>query len=129
MPTPYISRLKLEKELEKKARMLREKKSKCEEYMGRLQKILDVLKEWGDISDLLASFQEAKKSYEIRDYEDALQKFQQVETEVKKLSRERYGKERKNIEKMLKRIRGEDIDEIKELLKILLNGQEYLICW
>ncbi len=117
MPTPYISRLKLEKELEKKARSLREKKSKCEEYIEKLNKFIKVLDKWMDTSPLVSLYEEAKKTYEFRDFDEALKKFKSLEEKIKNLSREKYDSERKKIEDMLKKIRREDLEEINDELK------------
>ena len=92
MPTPYISRLKLEKELEKKARMIREKKLKCERYMENIEKFIEKLSGVIDISSFSPLWEEAKKYFERRDYDEALKKFELLEKEIKKSSKESYKK-------------------------------------
>ena len=117
MPTPYISRLKLEKELEKKARMIREKKLKCERYMENIEKFIEKLSGVIDISSFSPLLEEAKKYFERRDYDEALKKFELLEKEIKKSSKESYKNRLEKIEEILKNLKEEEISEIRGELK------------
>ncbi len=117
MPTPYLSRLKLEKELEKRAKSLREKKSRCENYMKKIEELMNKLERYLDTEAPGAIFEEARKYYDMREYDEALKKFEDVEEKLTKMGRELYSKKKAQIEKILGQMQGEEAREIREELK------------
>ena len=123
MPTPYLSRLKLEKELEKKAKMLREKKVRCEKYMEKLEGKLNELRKWVEVESLEKLFEEGKREYEIKNYDEAIKKFEEVEKVIKEKSREEYSRRRKKIEDVINKMKSGEassfLDELKRADEVL----------
>ncbi len=113
MPSPYLSRLKLEKELERKAKMLKEKKQKCENFISSLGDILNILKNRIDIGPFKSEFDKAKNYYETKDFDRALEIFESLSNKVNEKLKDVFNKEKQKIEEILKLIDGEDVAQIR----------------
>jgi len=123
LPTPYLSRLKLEKELEKKARALREKKEKCDGLMESIDQYLSILDGITDLKGIQEEYAKGKNLYDLKEYDNAIEIFEKVKKELADKLRAVYGEEKAKIEEILDLISGEDVAKIKADLK---EGEEKL---
>ena len=113
MPTPYLSRLKLEKELEKKAKLLREKKEKCDSLMENIDKHFSLMEGKVPVDDFKKEYEKGKELYDMKDMDGAIEIFEKLNNELSKKVKEIYDEEKKKIETILDSISGEDAAKIK----------------
>ena len=123
MPTPYLSRLKLEKELEKKARALREKKERCDALMAKIDRYMALLEGRVDLGKVKEEYSKGKNLYDLKDLDAAIEVFEKVEKELVEDLRRVYAEEAEKITKLLDLISGEDVAKVKADLK---EGEEKL---
>ncbi len=98
MPSPYLSRIKLEKELEKRAQAIREKREKCKKHLKEINEALNILENYMDISELKKERDKAQEKYEIKDLDSCLQIVEPLNEEVVKRISTTFEDEKRRIE-------------------------------
>ena len=117
MPTPYLSRLKLEKELEKKAQALRKKKEQCDSIMGDIDGYMNILERKVPVDKYQEEYKKGKEFYDIKDMDAAIKVFESLRTELREKLKEVYIDEEKKIEKLMEMLSGDELTKIKVDLK------------
>ncbi len=112
MPSPYLSRIKLEKELEKKAQVLREKREKCEDVVSTVEEYLKILEPYEDVKDYRKAVDEAKKKLEIKEFDACLTNLEGMRDELKSKVEDVFNSEIKGIENA---ISGAGIEETAKI--------------
>jgi len=123
LPTPYLSRLKLEKELEKKAQMLREKKEKCDALMSDVEKYMQILEGRIAIDDYKEQYKKGRELYDMKDMDAAIEVMKSLHSELLSKLKEVYKEDKEKIEKVMEMLSGEDLAKIRADLR---EGEEYL---
>ena len=117
LPTPYLSRLKLEKELEKKAKTLRVKKEKCEKLFSEIEDKMGFIGDFEDVEDFKKVIKEAREVYEIKDFDKALEKLEDLDKKIGDRIEDIFIKEKEKIEKAINMLEDVDLTKIKVDLK------------
>ena len=117
MPTPYLSRLKLEKELEKKAQILREKKERCDALMEKIEKHFGLVEGAKDIDDLKNEFKKGKEYYELKDMDAAIEVFEELDKKLINVVKSVYEDRKREIEKILSSVPEEEAIKVRANLK------------
>ncbi len=117
MPTPYLSRLKLEKELEKKAKTLRVKKENCERLFSEIEDKMGLIKDYENVENFEKRVKEAKKFYEVKDFDAALEKLENLKKEIDGRVEDIFMKEKEKIEKAMDMLEDVDLTKIKVDIK------------
>ena len=123
MASPYLSRLKLQKELEKKAQIYREKKEKCDALMEIINKFIDILRDKTSLKDVDEEYKKAKELYELKDFDAATNALGSLKDKLEKIIEDVYEKEIKKIEKIIGGLGGEEIPKIRA---DIVTGREKL---
>ena len=120
MPSPYLSRIKLEKELEKKAQILKEKREKCEKSLDNVEKYLEVLKSRGmDYEN--KGIEDARSKFQIKDFDPCIEKIEPVEKELEERVKKLFEDEINGIEKAIEK---EDVDGAAKIRADLKQARE-----
>jgi len=101
LPSPYLSRIKLEKELEKRAKALREKRQKCEKEIEDINKALNILGNYIDISQFEKRRDDAQAKYEIKDLDACIQIVEPLKKEIMEEVSKTFEDEVKKIESII----------------------------
>ncbi len=117
MPTPYLSRLKLEKELEKKAQMLREKKEKCESLMSDVEKYMSLLESRAPMDDYRERYKKGRELYDMKDMDAAIEIMESLHKELLEKVNAIYSEDKKKIEKIIEMIQGGDVSKVRAKLR------------
>jgi len=123
LPSPYLSRLKLEKELEKKAKALREKKEKCDKLMEVIDSYFSILEGKLDLEGYKKKYEEGKNYYDMKDMDAAISAFDTLKNELAEKVKGIYEEESRAIDSLIGSISGESIAKIRASLK---EGEELL---
>ena len=113
MPSPYLSRLKLQKELEKKAQIYREKREKCDALMKIIDKFMSILSDKVSLDNFKEEYTRAKELYELKDFDTAIKALSSLKQKLGKSIEEAYEKEVKKIEVIIGGLGGEEIPRIR----------------
>jgi len=101
LPSPYLSRIKLEKELEKRAKAIREKGEKCDKNLKDIDDGLEILGKYMDISDLKKQRDEAQEKYDIKDFDVCLSITESLRKSISEKAIKVFQEEKGKIEKIL----------------------------
>ena len=117
MPSPYLSGIKIERELVKKAQAIKEKREKCEKYIKDIEQGIATIKNYKNTKSYEDKLKNAKSSFEVKDFDRALSLleplYQDVQKEIKKI----FEDEAKKIEKVLLSGNVEDSARLKAYLE------------
>ncbi len=114
MPNPFMSQLKLARELEEKARRAKKMKEECEKLIEDLRARLDKDEKGGiDVSDAKKLFENGKKDYDMKDFESALSKFKDAQQLLERLENEKIDNIARECDKYLAILRdmGKDVSQ------------------
>ncbi len=117
MPTPYISRLKLEKELEKKAQMLREKKDKCDSLMGDVEKYLKLLEGRVPLDEFRERYKKGRELYDLKDMDGAIEVLEKLRGDLLTRLKEVYEEDKKKISNVVELLPGEEVSHVRASLR------------
>ncbi len=113
MPSPYLSRIKLEKELEKRARAIKEKRGRSEKLLKSVDEGLELLKNYIDVSKYREEYTKAKKSFEIKDFDKTLSILEPLFNALTQEAQKIFENEEKKISNLLASGKIEDSARIK----------------
>ncbi len=113
LPTPYLSRLKLQKELEKKAQIYREKQEKCDSLMKKIDRLMDILKDRVSLDDIKNEYKKAKNYYELKDFDATIEILEKLHKTLQRRVEEVYENEVKKIESIIGGLSGEEVPKIR----------------
>ncbi len=113
LPSPYLSRLKLQKELEKKAQIYREKQQKCDSLMKKIDRLIEILKGRIPLDDINEDYKKAKNYYGLKDFDATIDILEKLQEKVQKRVEEVYEDEVKKIESIIRGLSGEEIPKIR----------------
>lgn len=113
MPSPYLSRIKLEKELEKRAREIKQKRERAENLIKDIESGLNILKKYVDVGAYLSDFKKAKDAFSIKDFDKALGILEPMFTKLSKEAAKIFEENEKKILKLLSSGKIEDSAKMK----------------
>jgi len=121
LPSPYLSRIKLEKELEKRAKAIREKREKCDKELKDIREGLEILSKYMDASEMEKLKDEAQEKYEIKDFELCLNITGSLREEIMKNLKKIFEDEKAKIEGVISSGAIEDSAKIRADLEEATN--------
>ena len=113
MPSPYLSRIKLEKELEKRAQEIKQKRERSEKLIKDIESGLNILKKYVDVGTYLNDFKKAKDAFSIKDFDKALGILEPMFTKLSREATKVFEENEKKIAKLLSSGKIEDSPKIK----------------
>ncbi len=113
MPSPYLSRIKLEKELEKRAQEIKQKRERSEKLIKDIESGLNILKKYVDVGTYLNDFKKAKDAFSIKDFDKALGILEPMFTKLSREATKVFEENEKKIAKLLSSGKIEDSAKIK----------------
>ena len=117
LPSPYLSGIKIERELVKKAQAIKEKREKCEKYIKDIERGIATIKNYKSTKNYEEKLKNAKSSFEVKDFDKALSLleplYKDIQEEIKKI----FEDESKKIEKILLSVNIEDSARLKAYLE------------
>ncbi len=117
LPSPYLSGIKIERELVKKAQAIKEKREKCEKYLEDIERSLNILKNYGITEEYQARLNNARSAFDIKDFDKALSILEPLYNDIKSQALEIFKSESKKIEEIISKGELEDSAKLKAYME------------
>lgn len=117
MPSPYLSGIKIERELVKKAQAIKEKREKCEKYIKDVEQGIATLKNYKNTKSYEEKLKNAKSSFEVKDFDRALSLLENLYKDIQKDIEKIFEDEAKEIDEILSSGNIEDSARLKAYLE------------